>query len=222
MDTPCIESSTGLGEPSEQDLRYGMFLELDERAKRIEQQFKETWVDLADIMATMRDCEYWREGGFTSLHSWIISAMPCSRSWAYLALGVREDLKDIPAEELKQMPLSNAEILRKLPERARREPETIAAAQTLTPAEFLPTVAQQRPELALETKVKLRYTVSASQANVVASGFALWRLLHTETMSDGDILEAMWAEYMLRHQQDWERIKNGSTTTAETLQAFSS
>lgn len=153
-------------------------------------------------MATMRDGSYWREGGFTSLHSWIISAMPCSRSWAYLALGVREDVKEMSDEDLKQMPLSNAEVLRKLPKNARTAKETIEAAQTLTPAEFLPRIATEQPDLALETKVKLRFTTTMSQADTIHRAIAKMQESQEVKISDVEALEYICIEYLLEPEPE--------------------
>lgn len=202
MASPQV-SSTGQVEPSEQDLRYGMFVNLDKRAREIEAQFKSTWSELADLCLTMRDCSYWKEGGFSSFNSWLISALPCSRSWAYLAIGIREELKEL-GDELKEIPLANADVLRKLPKEARTAPKTIKAAQTMTPAEFLPAVAAEHPQQALEMKFKLRYTITASQHKVMQQFFDGWRLLHEESQSEAEIIECVMVDWMLTHQAELE------------------
>ena len=205
-------SSTVRVEPSDQDMRYGMFMQLDKRAREIERLLTSTWVELADLIATMRDCAYWREGGYTSLHSWLKSACPCSRSWAYLAVGAYDELKaDIPVEELRQMPLSNADILKKLPRASRKDPKILAGAKSKPPREFLPAVIAACPESHLEQFVAWTFKFTTSQAKTMAAFFEAFRLLSEEDPgSDETILEDLTAEWMLENQ---ERIQEMTHVT---------
>src|SRR5579863_6871368 len=95
--------------------RKALFDDLDARARGIERRVKETWVELAEICTAVRDTELWREGGFSSFGAWLLNACPTSRSYAYAAMGVRDELAEIPTEELKQIPLGNASILSHTP-----------------------------------------------------------------------------------------------------------
>lgn len=174
---------------------------LDKRAREIEALFKKTWVELADIVIAMRDNAYFRRLGFRSLGSWMVDALPCSKSWAYLAVGVREELKDIADEDLKQMPLANASVMRKMPKRDRTQEKVIRSAKKLPPEKFLPQLAQDKPELALEAKVKRSRTYTVSQINKIDEGMNLWRELNPGSpLSDSDIEEYMWVEYINEHQ----------------------
>lgn len=208
------EVSTEGHEITEGDLRYEMFRELDGRAKEIEAIFKSTWCDMADICLNMRDGGYWREGKFTSFHSWLRSSCPCSRSWAYLAMNAREELKEISADDLKLMPLHNAEILKKLPRATRAKKSVLAAAQGLPPREFINVAIAESPDSHLEKDIRLEFRFTKSQAQNVTAFFEMWRMLNTEPASEADILEELTAKWMLENQSVFEAIRNGETVQA--------
>jgi hypothetical protein len=199
-------SSDGHAEISDSDLRHEMFRELDARAREIEVLFRRTWVDFAEIVATMRDGGYWREGRYTSLHSWLKTACPCSRSWAYLAVGALDELKDIPLDELRQIPLKSAEILKKLPRSRRSDKKLLDAAKSLPPREFMPAVIEAFPDSHIESSLTLEYQVTKSQAKVILAGNQMWNLLNSEPMGPGEILEALWAQYMVEHKSQYEAL----------------
>lgn len=205
MASPTL-SSTGQVDVTESDLRYGMFVNLDARAREIEAILKTTWVEIADIAQTMEDCGYWREGGYTSFSSWLRSAMPCSYSWARLAMSVRKDLKELAVEELEKMPLANAEVIRKMEPVQRKE--ILAAAQAMTPEQFLSAVVSHRPDLALELKVKLRYTATASQKVIIGQFLDGWRLMYPEDRTASDItiiVDGLMEGWMQDHRDKLEQ-----------------
>ena len=191
---------------SESDLRHGLFHELDAQARSIEKIFKSSWLELADICISMRDGQYWREGGFTSYNSWLLSACPCSRSWAYMAVGAREELKEIPIEDLREMPLGNAETLKLLPRSLRSDPEILEAAKSTTPREFVSRATSVAANTHIEQNVTIKFKGSASRAKVIQSCLDMWRMLNNEELSDMEVMEAVCAFYMLAHQTEWNEI----------------
>lgn len=193
-------STTGQHEITDGDLRHELFRELDARAKEIEQQFKSTWVELADICISMRDGGYWMEGGYSSYNSWLVSSCPCSRSWAYLAVGAREELKDISDVDLRQIPLGSAQILKRLPRATRAKKTVLEAAQGMPPREFIGIAIHESPESHLEKTVRLEWAFTQSQAKSVTAFFDAWRRVHESSGSDADVLEELMADWMLEHQ----------------------
>lgn len=209
LSQPEVLSSGGQAEISEGDLRHQMFLELDAVVRRVEDLFRSTWCDMADACINMRDGSYWREGNFTSFHSWLRSSAPCSRSWAYLAMNAREELKDISAEDLKLMPLANAQILKRLPRATRAKKTVLEAAQSHPPREFIGIAIAESPDSHLERNVRLEWAFTESQSKNIVAFFEMWRMLNTEPASESDILEELTAKWMLENQSRFEAMRNG-------------
>lgn len=188
--------------------RKALFDDLDKRAKVIEERWRSTWVDLAQICQTMRDNNLWREGGFSSFNGWLLSACPTSRSMAYLAMGMLEELKDISVDDLKQIPLGSAEILRSLSKSARGDRKLLASAKSRPPRELRSQVIRDMPEEHLETFVSTKYNFQCSQLKVVEAALEMYRMLHPDgDYSDEGVIEAWASEYMLSHQTEWEQCR---------------
>lgn len=209
MSSPGL-STDGQVEVTEGDLRAATFIELDTKARKIEEKLKSTWVELGALCIEMRNGSYWKEGGFHSFHSWLQSALPCCRSWAYMAMNAYEELRDVPEEELKQMPLSNAEILKTLPKSRRNDPEILQVAKSRPPREFRPHVIAAVPDTHLETIAEMKFKFTKSQAQAVLAFLEAWRLLHPDdTYTDEDVLEESAADWMLAHQDEIMKAKDG-------------
>lgn len=192
-------------EQTEATIRQSLFTDLDRRAREIEKQWKSTWVELADLCATVRDSELWREGNFDSFGSWLRSACPTSRSMAYLAMGIREELTEMSVEDLRQIPLGNAKILQDTP-RIRRNGHLIEQAKEQPPREFIGTVIQAVPEAHLEEKCCHKFRMSASASNTLRAGLDMWCLLNDDPHAPVEAsLEGIVADYMLSHQSEYER-----------------
>jgi len=181
-----------------------MFDELDKRAREIEEQQKSTWVELADLCCTMRDSELWREGGYSSFGSWLQSACPTSRSYAYMAIGIREELREISESELKQIPLGNADILKHTPKQS-RSVKVLEAAKQQPPREFLGTVIHEAPDSHLEQKQCHKFRIDPSQSKVLVEAFAMWRVLNDDPDAPREAaLEGIIADWMQEHQRQYE------------------
>jgi hypothetical protein len=184
--------------------RQSLFSELDKRAREIEEQWKSSWLELADLCATIRDNELWREGGYSSFGAWLQNACPTSRSMAYLAMGIREELREIPHDELKQIPLGNADILKHTPKQ-HRNGKVLAAAKNQPPREFIGTVVRESPDSHLEQKQCHKFRLAKSQSVVLQQGFDMWRFLNEDPHARGeDCLEGIIVDYMLAHQREFE------------------
>lgn len=185
--------------------RLALFTELDKRAREIEQQNKSTWVELAELCCNIRDQQLWREGGYSSFNAWLLDACPTSRSMAYSAIGIREELKEISTEELRKIPLGNADILKHTP-KASRNGHLLEAAKNQPPREFLGTVIQTSPESHLERKYCHKFRLTTSQSQILAEGLEMWRVLNDDPAAPvEDVLEGIVADYMLSHQKEYER-----------------
>lgn len=192
-------------EQSEITLRRSLFDDLDRRAREIEKQWKSTWVELADLCATIRGSELWRDGGYESFGSWLKNACPTSRSMAYLAMGIREELTEMSAEDLRQIPLGNAKILQDTP-RIRRNGHLIEAAKAQPPREFIGTVIEQAPDAHLEQKQVHKFRMTTSASKTLQAGLDMWRLLNDDPEAPPETsLEGIVSDFMLTHQEEFER-----------------
>lgn len=185
--------------------RLALFSELDKRAREIEVQLRSSWVELADLCATIRDNQLWREGRYQSFGAWLQDACPTSRSYAYLAMSAREELKEIPAAELKQIPIGNADILKHTPKQ-HRNGKVLTAAKNQPPREFIGTVVKEVPNAHLEQKIVHKFRPTKSQSIIYSQGFDMWRLLNEDSSAPvEDCLEGIISDYLLAHQREFEK-----------------
>lgn len=97
---------------------------------------------------------------FRTIDSWLKDRiLDASRSTAYAALQAYKDLKDIPAVELKKIQITNAKVLREMPEKDRIDPKWVKAGQDLSERQLVDKIRKERPELHIERKhsMKLKF-----------------------------------------------------------------
>lgn len=184
--------------------RAVLFAELDKRAREIESMWKSTWVELADLCTTVQENELWREGGYESFGQWLQSACPCSRSTAYSLMGVRKELKEIPVEDLMQMPPGNAIILRDTAKQSRNG-KLLEAAKSQPPREFMVTAIHESPDSHLEQKHVHKFRIDTSHSKVLVDAFAMWRMLNDDPDAPREAaLEGIIADWMEEHRRQYE------------------
>jgi hypothetical protein len=134
----------------------------DKRVRQIEAQITGAWSELAELAIQVRDHGEWQVLGFHSFNSWLLDAAPRSRAMIYSAMGLLEELRDVPMDELRCIGIGAAHVLKKLPRASRARPEILEAAKTLQPRNFLATVMESHPAELLEETVtpRLKFTVS--------------------------------------------------------------
>jgi hypothetical protein len=158
-------ASSAAASPVEDVSRNGQLLlarRHDQRVRDIERLVTASWVELAEISIQVRDHEEWNLLGFHSFNAWLLDAAPRSRAMIYSAIGLLEELTDVSREDLRQIGIGNAHILKKLPRASRTNERVISAAKAQTPRDLLRTVTQTHPEHHLEAWVnpRLRFQVS--------------------------------------------------------------
>jgi hypothetical protein len=171
--------------------------EHDRRVREIERQLAASWSELAEIAIAVRDGQEWRILGFSSFNAWLADAAPRSRAMIYSAIGLLEELTDVPIQELRQIGIGNAHILKKLPRASRTSRGVLEAAKALPPRQMLATVIQSHPDHHLEDIATQKFKFTASQWIAIEEAIE-------ECMSqyDGEIttreeaLEAICAEWM--------------------------
>jgi len=184
--------------------KHTTFKAYDKRLREIDQAWSEIWLEAADIVIAVEAGELWRDGGYHSKSDWLINACPRSRGFIHMAVAARKELTDIADEDLRQVSLGNAKVLTQLPKRARARKSVLDKAKTLTTREFIPQVTQDEPDSHIEATITISYRVSSSQAKKIRAAADLWRILNEDDdANDGQVLEAICADYMLSHQEEY-------------------
>jgi hypothetical protein len=143
-------------------------------------EFERQWADWTEIarccVEVDRDRD-WEVLGFHSFESWLCDAAPRSRSYLYLVMGRYKELSvDIPPEELAQIPLGSAGVLKQLSSKIRRSPEVIDAAKK-TPKEFREALQESHPEQLIEQIVTVKLKFSVSQWERIEGAYEAYKLV---------------------------------------------
>lgn len=184
--------------------RKALFFELDAKVRNIEQRWKQTWLELSNLCITVQEQKLWREGQYDSYGQWLMSACPLSRSYAYAAVEARKALRDVPEEDLKQIPLGNAVVLQRTPKN-RRNGDLIERAKREPPKEFLHSVIDEAPDSHLEEVFVHRFRLAKTASKVLQAGLDMWRVLNDDPGAPVEAaLEGLVADYLLTHQAELE------------------
>ena len=133
-----------------------------------------------------------------SFTTWIRLACPWSYSTAFAAMRDVEELADIPAEHLAEIPQSNFPILRQLSTAVRSEPQVIEAAKSKTAEAFTEQIRKDHPEQHIETRKMLRVNMDESALAKVEE--AILTAMQRGATSRGEAMEMVAAEALL----EWE------------------
>jgi len=99
-----------------------------------------------------------------SLTRWIRNAAPWSYSVCFSAKRDVEELKDVPAEQLAQIPPSNIGTMKILSSQVRSNPAVIEAAQSKSNKDFVKHIKDQFPDQHVTSKHIYRFSVAEDQA----------------------------------------------------------
>jgi len=141
-------------------------------------------------------------GNPCSFSRWIRLAAPWGYSVAFQAMRDVEDLADIPAEHLAEIPQSNFPILKQLSTAVRAEPRVIEAAKTKTSADFTEHIRKDHPDQHIETRKMLRVNMEESALAKVEE--AIFEAMGRGATSRGHALEQIAAEALMQWQYEAE------------------
>ena len=142
----------------------------DARMKEIERNLSAAWSEMAEIAVQVRDNEEYLLLGFSSFGSWLLDAVPRSRSTVYAAIGLLEELKDVPMEDLRLMSVGCAHVLKKLDKASRTRQDVLEAAKSQPPSDFAATVSETVPTSLVEPYVNPRFRFTLSQWQSIQEG----------------------------------------------------
>jgi hypothetical protein len=156
---------------------------LDARLRFLESQYKRTFVERGFILVEMEERKLWKlltnsatGQPYDSFDRWVVSAASHSRSDCFEAMRAVKELRDIPKGQLMEIPRKNIMVLQSLSSQVRKQPETIAAAQTASKREFILHIQTQHPDQHLEQEIKQTTYPTESQRKVIdrAREIACW------------------------------------------------
>lgn len=170
---------------------------IDARVREIERFHRMSYVELGELLAAMDSGSLHRYitdpatgEAFSSFDRWLSDAAPISRSTGYSAMRALRELREVPREQLLEIPKCNAEVLRKLPPKAKRDPAVIKAAQQFTEEAFIGYVQREVPEAHIERTQRMQLRPEKSARQVIDQAIAVMCWL-TETGSRESALEAI-------------------------------
>jgi hypothetical protein len=146
-----------------------------------------------------------QNGKMCSFTRWIRLAAPWGYSTCFAAMKDVEDLKDIPAEHLAEIPQANFPILKQLSTAIRAEPQIIEAAKTKSAEDFTQQIRNTHPEQHLESRKMLRVNMEESALTKVEE--AIFEAMRRGATSRGEALEMICAEALTEWKFEEELTK---------------
>lgn len=147
---------------------------LDERLRALETNFKRNFVERGFILLEMEERTLWKflidpdtGSPYTSFERWVVTAATHSRSDCFESLRAVKELRDVPREQLLEIPRKNIGVLSQLSSQVRKDPEIITAAQTASKKEFIGHIQAKHPDQHVEHETKLTAHPSTSAREVI-------------------------------------------------------
>lgn len=141
----------------------------DARVRRLERQNRRSFIEMGMICLEISDRELWKKlvssetnKYFHSFDAYMLSALNVSRSSAYSAMKAVRDLKEVPAEDLLEMPRCNAMTLSGLSTAVKKDPQIITFAKEKSEEEFIDEVSKRYPDQHIEAKQSVRLKTDKS------------------------------------------------------------
>ena len=173
---------------------------LFERLRYLDRTTKLAYSEIGFISLTVqmyRLHEHRLDGGHPcSFTRWIRIAAPWGYSTCFAAMKDVEDLKDIPAQHLAEIPQSNMPILKQLSTAVRSEPAVIEAAKNKSADEFTEQLRRDHPDQHIESRKMLRVNMEESALAKVEEAIA--EAEKRGAMTRGEALETIAAEALLQ------------------------
>jgi len=163
-----------------------------ESAREFEKQFG-NWVDIAKLCYEIERDRDFAVLGYATWNQWLAQEMPHSRSYVYLVVRRYKELSvDISEEELAQIPLGSAGVLKQLSSAQRRESKIRQSARQ-RPEKFVADLQAMAPNQHIEARVEKTLKFTASQWGVVSAAYEAYCLVD-ETASLETFIEWMVTE----------------------------
>jgi hypothetical protein len=200
-------SLPGLEDHSEEDLKLQLAIAHDEQMKELEKQNISNWAAMAELAIVVRDnCEA-PLLGYESWTDWLQFCAPQSASAIHQSIRIIEQLPDIPREEIREMPKSNAKVMTHMDAADRADPQWKKNAKTMKPEKFVKEVQKKRPGLHIEKLSPRKYGFSMSQSLMIDGAVEMYQIIEQKPEASAEeALEACASEYVLEHLDEYEKL----------------
>lgn len=208
----CSDAGVACPELDIAQERMSLAVERDSRVRELERQHVATWSEMAELCQAVEEQQDWKLLGFPSYHQWLLDAAPQSRSAMYAARGLLAELKEIPIETLRQIPLGSARTLAMVP-RARRGETIVLAATRARPKAFREAVVEKFPDLHIEADERMAFRMSRSQRKVVEGALLMVSVIEAgevvdePILADEEALTLICKGYLEENRERYEKIK---------------
>lgn len=136
------------------------------RMKFLDETIKLSYGEIGLLCSAVDSKALWK-ARCTSFAQWVRLAAPFGYSTAFAAMRDVEELKDMPAEAVANIPASNFPLVKQLSTAVRNDPAMIEAAQTKGSEDLAEYVRDRFPEQHIERRRVLRFTLDESAADRV-------------------------------------------------------
>lgn len=147
---------------------------LTDRLRFLETQYKRNFVERGFILYEVEERGLWKyiiDGDtcvpYTSFDRWVCGEASHSRADCFESLRAVKELRDVPREQLMNVPRKNIGILSQLSTKLRKNPEVIKAAQTGSRKEFIALIQAKHPDQHVEHETKITAHPTKSQAAMI-------------------------------------------------------
>ena len=192
---------------------------LDQRIRFLENQYKHTFVERGFILLEMEERGLWTklidpntQQPYVSMERWIVTAATHSRSDCFASLKAVRELRDVPKEQLLEIPRCNIHVLQNLSTQVRMQPEIIRAAREMTVKEFTATIGQFYPEQHMEQKQQIVVKPTVSQRVALETACDAVKVLYDVEDREGQ-LEVL-ASFFMDGQCEFEEHKGRTNRQA--------
>ncbi len=180
-------------------------LALDSRLRVLEEAYKRSFVERGIILVEMKQRALWRylvdpDTGYnyTSMERWLVTAAPQSRADCFAAMRAVEELRDIPREQLQEIPRCNIHVLQGLSTQVRRSDDVMRAARFMTQREFVAKLEKDYPYQHVESRRLIHLNPTRGARDVIERAVELAKRIEGLRTRE-DVLE-MWASnYLQEH-----------------------
>ena len=174
-------------------------IEVDARIREIGQFVKTSFIEIGVLCCEVEDKELHKylcdEAGvqYRTFDDWLSRALPFCRSSAYQAKRLVRTLHDVPVAQLAEIPRSNLEVLKFIPESERRDEIWLRKARECNHDTFFDLVRRELPDLLLEHKRKMILSFCNGQYEFVDG--VCKKIQERHQCSREEAIEALAASY---------------------------
>lgn len=147
---------------------------LDERLRFLESQYKRNFVERGFILLEVEERQLWLHltdpdtgSAYSSFERWVVTAASHSRSDCFESLRAVKALRDVPREQLLNVPRKNISVLMQLSPKVRKNPEIIKKAQMAAKSEFIGLIQEKHPDQHVEHETKVTTHPTVTQKAVI-------------------------------------------------------